>query len=102
MRYEGDACAVKIGRSHNVKHRRQSMGADHNFRMEIVATFREKGPLEYTVHEQLQEKRSTKGAGIEWFNVPAEEAIQCINKIIAEACKRWSSGRCHADQKGWS
>lgn len=82
MRYKGNRRAVKIGRARNVKIRRQNLEAGQNFRIEIMATFPGKGPLEHAAHEQLQETRSTNGTGIECFNVSAEKAIQCINDII--------------------
>ena len=89
MKYSFDDTAVKIGRSDNVKRRKHSLEAGQNFFMEVVAIFPGKGCLEKEVHRNLQDYRSTSGAGTEWFNICAEDAAAiCSNtlKEVTQAC----------------
>ena len=89
MKYSFDDTAVKIGRSDNVKRRKRTLEAGQNFFVEVVAIFPGKGWLEKEVHRNLQDYRSTSGAGTEWFNICAEDAAAiCSNtlKEVTQAC----------------
>ena len=89
MKYSFDDTAVKIGRSANVKKRKRDLEACQNFFVDVVAIFPGKGWFEKEVHRNLQDYRSTSGAGTEWFNICAEDAAAiCSNtlKEITQAC----------------
>ena len=89
MKYSFDDTAVKIGRSDNVKRRKRELEAGQNFFVEVVAVFPGKGCFEKEVHRNLQDYRSTSGAGREWFNICAEDAaVICSNtlKEVIQAC----------------
>ena len=97
MKYSCDNSAVKIGRSDNVKRRKQELQAGHNFFMEVVAIFPGKGHLENEVHRNLQDFRSRRGAGREWFNICAADAAAiCSNtlKELAEAGESSPTSHC--------
>ena len=97
MKYSCDNSAVKIGRSDNVKRRKQELQAGHNFFMEVVAIFPGKGYLENEVHRNLQDFRSRRGAGREWFNICAADAAAiCSNtlKELAEAGESSPTSHC--------
>ena len=79
MRYSFSNTAVKIGRSGNVESRRKSLEAGQDFHVEVVATFPSKGRLEAEVHKALEDKRSKRGVGMEWFDCSVEEAVACIS-----------------------
>jgi len=83
MKYSNDSTVVKIGRSHDVNKRRKQLEAGQNFHVEVIATFPGSGRLEDHVHALLSQKRSTAGAGCEWFNVSAVEAVRVISETIA-------------------
>jgi hypothetical protein len=83
MKYSNDSTVVKIGRSHDVNKRRKHLEAGQNFHVEVIATFPGSGRLEDHVHALLSQKRSTAGAGCEWFNVNAAEAVRVISETIA-------------------
>jgi Meiotically up-regulated gene 113 len=84
IRYSYRDDCVKIGRSDNPERRRRTLESGQPFRAEIVATFPGSGGLESTVHEALSAKRNEDGAGREWFNVTATEAIAVINAAIED------------------
>lgn len=89
MKYSFDDTAVKIGRSDNVKRRKRELEAGQNFFVEIVAIFPGKGWFEAEVHRNLQDYRSKRGAGREWFNICATDAAAiCSNtlKEVVQAC----------------
>ena len=89
MKYSFDNTAVKIGRSDNVKRRKRELEACQNFFVDVVAVFPGKGWFEKEVHRNLQDYRSTSGAGREWFNICAEDAAAiCSNtlKEVTQAC----------------
>ena len=89
MKCSFDDAAVKIGRSDNVKRRKRTLEAGQNFFVEVVAVFPGKGWFEKEVHRNLQDYRSTSGAGREWFNICAEDAAAiCSNtlKEVTQAC----------------
>ena len=89
MKYSFDDTAVKIGRSDNVKRRKRTLEAGQNFFVEVVAIFPGKECLEKKVHRNLQDYRSTSGAGTECFNICAEDAAAiCSNtlKEVTQAC----------------
>ena len=83
MCYSTDSTAVKIGRSQDVGKRKRSLEAGQNFMMHVLAVFPEQGPLETRVHECLADKRSTQGAGTEWFQIPTQEAVSLVGNIVA-------------------
>ena len=89
MKYSFDDTAVKIGRSYDVKRRKCGLEAGQNFFMEVVAVFPGKGWFEAEVHRNLQDYRSKRGAGREWFNICAADAAAiCSNtlKEVTQAC----------------
>ncbi len=89
MKYSFDNTAVKIGRSANVNKRKRDLEACQNFFVDVVAIFPGKGWFEKEVHRNLQDYRSTSGAGTEWFNICAEDAAAiCSNtlKEVTQAC----------------
>ena len=97
MKYSCDDSAVKIGRSNDVKRRKHTLEAGQNFFMEIVAIFPGKGNLENEVHRNLQDFRSRRGAGREWFNICAADAAAiCSNtlKELAEAGESSPTSHC--------
>ncbi len=82
MRYAFRSDCVKIGRSRNPEKRRRELECGHNFRIEIVDVFPGKGYLERRVHERLELRRSTEGAGTEWFDVDVATAIDAVGAEI--------------------
>ena len=81
MRYEFDPCGtmgLKIGRAADVPARARQLGASHNFRMHVLATFTGWGFLETRVHAILAANRATGGSGREWFDVPLDSALSVI------------------------
>ena len=84
MKYSFDDTAVKIGRSDNVKRRKRTLEAGQNFFMDVVAIFPGKGWFEKEVHRNLQDYRSTSGAGREWFNICAEDAAAICSNTLKE------------------
>ena len=52
--------------------------------MEVLVIFPGVGPLETQLHEWLQEKRSSEGAGREWFRIPSNEAVALVNQLLQE------------------
>ena len=84
MQYSNDQTALKIGRARNVEHRRRQLESGHNFHMRVLATFPKRGHLEALVHSALKGVRCCEGAGKEWFEVSIEEAIDTINRIMAQ------------------
>ena len=82
MRYSTNQKALKIGRSNDVQRRKRDLEGGHNFFMEVVAVFPGKGALERCIHARLKDKRSHTGAGTEWFNVSATEAMVCIGDVL--------------------
>ena len=83
MCYSTDTTAVKIGRSQDVGKRKRSLEAGQNFHVHVLAVFPEQGPLEAHVHEHFADKRSTQGAGTEWFQIPAQEAVSLVGNVVA-------------------
>ena len=82
MRYSHDPEYVKIGRSRNVEGRRAALEAGQNFRVEILVIFPGKGHFESRVHAHLDGRRSTQGAGREWFAIPAGEAAGVVARAL--------------------
>lgn len=83
MRYVGILPNVlKIGRSANPETRRRTLETSHDFRVEIVAVFPQKGHLEPEVHRLLAHRRSGRGAGTEWFRIDAQSAMDTIMEVI--------------------
>ena len=52
------------------------------FYVTLVAAFPLLGYLEPVVHERLAAFRNNAGAGKEWFNITAEQAISMIQWVI--------------------
>ena len=97
MKYSFDDTAVKIGRSDDVNGRKRHLQAGHNFFMEVVAIFPGKGWFETEVHRNLQDYRSRRGAGREWFDICAEDAATICSttlKEITQACVPSPRTRC--------
>ena len=86
MRYSHDSEYVKIGRSRNVEGRRAALEASQNFHMEILVIFPGKGHFESRVHAHLGDRRSTQGAGREWFAIPVDEAAGVVAKALWQVC----------------
>ena len=84
MRYSHDSESVKIGRSRNVENRRAALEAGQNFHVEVLVVFPAKGRLESSVHMHLDSCRSTRGAGREWFSIPADEATVVVAKALRQ------------------
>ena len=84
MKYSFDDTAVKIGRSDDVNGRKRRLQAGHNFFMEVVAVFPGKGWFETEVHRNLQDYRSRRGAGREWFDICAEDAAAICSTTLKE------------------
>ena len=81
MRYVGILQDVlKIGRSANPEKRHKGLEAGHNFRLELLAIFPGKGHLEQAVHKRLEERRSTRGTGIEWFRTYLQRGFRGSGK----------------------
>ena len=95
MQYSFRRDIVKVGRSNNPEKRRRQLEGGQAFHVEILATFPGQGALEGQVHEALAAHRSEEGAGREWFNVTATEAIAVINTAIEDQragprSRRWT------------
>jgi len=85
MRYVGILQDVlKIGRSNNPETRRRGLEAGQNFNLELLATFPGKGYLELAVHRRLEERRSTRGAGNEWFRTDLQGALDAVARAALE------------------
>jgi hypothetical protein len=84
MKYSLDDTAVKIGKSHNVESRRVALESGHNFTVEVLAIFPGKGCLELQLHKRFEGVRSRRGAGREWFNIPANDAVAMVSKTMQE------------------
>ena len=84
MQYSNDQTVLKIGRARNVEHRRRQLESGHNFHMRVVATFPKRGYLEALVHSALEGVRCCEGAGKEWFEISPDEAIDTIQRIMAQ------------------
>jgi hypothetical protein len=84
MQYSNDHTVLKIGRARNVEHRRRQLESGHNFHMRVLATFPKNGHLEPLVHRALEGVRCCEGAGKEWFEISLGEAIDTINRIMAQ------------------
>lgn len=91
MQYSFDKETVKIGRSNNVETRRKQLESCHNFRMEVVSVYRQKGHLEKYIHWKLREKQSRSGVGKEWFCLTSGEAVNVIRSILIQK-SRWVQG----------
>ena len=85
MKYVGILQDVlKIGRSNNPERRRKGLEACQNFHLELLATFPGKGFLEPEVHKRLAERRSTRGAGTEWFRIDLQGALDAVAKTTLD------------------
>jgi len=84
MKYSLDDTAVKIGKSHNVEARRAALESGHNFTVEVLAIFPGKGDLELKLHKRFEGVRSRRGAGREWFDIPAADAVAMVSKTMQE------------------
>ena len=82
MRYVHDSGHVKIGRSRNVEGRRAALEAGQNHRVEVLVIFPNKGHLESRIHAHFEGRRSTQGAGREWFAIPTDEAVGVVAKAL--------------------
>ena len=80
MRYSTCSRSVKIGRSKDPEKRRRGLQSAQNFFVEIVALFPKMGHLEHRVHARLHDRRSTDGAGTEWFYATIDEALDAIRQ----------------------
>jgi hypothetical protein len=82
MQYSFRRDIVKVGRSDNPERRRRQLESGQAFHVEILATFPGQGALEGQVHEALAAHRNEEGAGSEWFNVSAAQAIAAITALL--------------------
>ena len=97
MKYSFDDTAVKIGRSNDVQKRQEGLQAGHNFFVEIVTIFPGKGKFESEVHRNLQDYRSKRGTGREWFDIAADDATAICSATlmeIARACGFFPQTQC--------
>ena len=76
------ASAVKIGRSRNVEQRRRDLEKSQNFFVTLVASWAGQGHIEAIVHKRLEMFRSSTGAGKEWYNVSADQAVTAIQWVL--------------------
>ena len=76
------ASAVKIGRSRNVEQRRRDLEKSQNFFVTLVASWVGQGHIESIVHKRLEMFRSSAGAGKEWYNVSADQAVTAIQWLL--------------------
>ena len=83
MRYSHDPNHVKIGRSRNVEARRASLEAGQNLRVEVLVIFPGKGRFESRVHAHFNNRRSTQGAGREWFAIQVEDAAGAVARALS-------------------
>ena len=74
--------AIKIGRSRNVEQRRRSLEISQNFFVMLVASWAGQGHIEPIVHKRLEMFRSSVGAGKEWYNISADQAVIAIQWLI--------------------
>ena len=84
MKYSFDDSAVKIGRSNDVQKRQENLQAGHNFFVEIVTVFPGKGRFETEVHRNLQDYRSKRGTGREWFDIAADDATAMCSATLRD------------------
>ena len=96
LRYVGILQDVlKVGRSNNPEKRRRALEACQNFHLELLAIFPGKGHLEAAVHLRLEEHRSTRGAGNEWFRIDLQGALRAVAMASFEReCVRHPLGVC--------
>ena len=76
------APAVKIGRSRNVEQRRRALEMSQNFFVTLVASWARQGHIEPIVHKRLEMFRSSAGAGKEWYNISADQAVTAIQWVL--------------------
>ena len=84
MKYSFDDTAVKIGASNKTEVRRAQLQSGHNFWVEVLAIFPQKGLHEIPIHKKLEALKSNRGAGTEWFDLPAADAVGIVSKLIQE------------------
>ena len=82
MQYSIDQTAVKIGRAHNVEGRRRQLESGQNFFVKVLRVFPGCGPHEIDVHKAIAIFRSNRGAGVEWFNLTGEQAIEAVCRVL--------------------
>ena len=87
MKYSFDDSAVKIGRSNDVQKRQENLQAGHNFYVEIVTIFPGKGTFETEVHRNLQDYRSKRGTGREWFDIAADDATAICSATLMDIAR---------------
>ena len=87
MKYSFDDTAVKIGRSNDVQKRQERLQASHNFLVEIVTIFPGKGTFESEVHRNLQDYRSKRGTGREWFDIAADDATAICSATLMDIAR---------------
>ena len=73
---------IKIGRSHNITRRRNSLMSSHNFNIETHAIFPGYGYLEHHVHNAFQPMQVQDVAGTEWFTCTPAHTIQTVASLI--------------------
>ena len=77
-----EAGLVKVGRSWDPERRCRDIGhACPWLDVDLVAVFHEAGNLEAACFRALEARMPR--AGREWFRGPVEEAISCINEVLA-------------------
>ena len=84
MRYSFDESAVKIGGSNKTALRRAGLQAGQNFWVETLAIFPGKGYLEIPIHKKLKAFLSSRGAGVEWFDIHVSQAVGVVSNLIQE------------------
>jgi len=84
MRYSFDETAVKIGMSNKTALRRAGLQAGQNFWVETLAIFPGKGYLELPIHKRLKAFLSSRGAGVEWFDIHVSQAVGVVSNLIQE------------------
>ena len=84
MRYSFDETACKIGGSNKTALRRAGLQAGQNFWVETLAIFPGKGYLELPIHKRLKAFLSSRGAGVEWFDIHVSQAVGVVSNLIQE------------------
>ena len=74
---------IKIGCSHDITQRRNSLMGGQKFNIETHATFPGYGYLEHNVHNALQSMQVQDVAGTEWFRCTPAVAIKTITDLIS-------------------
>ena len=73
---------VKIGRSNNVRRRRNNLQQTQNFYVVVHAVFPGRGNLEHYFHAMFASRRVQNVPGQEWFAISPKEAVDGISTAL--------------------